>query len=613
MFCDMKQELNQPAWNIESEYPSLESAQFAADETKVSNLILKIKNLVAEIAPEMGSLAPTDKSIETARQIFLTWREAEIHINNLSTWLNCVLSVDSKDEKARAKVSVIYQTHSQLAQEVKPLENFFLRCSEETFGKIFSATSMRGDEFYWRWQRRRSDTRLSNQEESLITALATPGLHAWGDLYSKLSGKLKAKVELKSGTQIMGLAEASSLKSDRDDDTRRAAWTGINEAWSEHRESAAAILNAIAGWRFELLKKRSTQAKRDLHFLDEPLHRNRITKQTLDAMLAACWRNNAQIRRCLTLMAKLRKKPKLDPWDLLGPSPIAGSQKKISFDEAAKIVCDAYSDADPEMGKFANLMLEKRWIEARVLPNKVTGGYCTGFDKSMEPRIYMTYNGTVGDMGTLAHEIGHAYHSWVIRDIPYGEQFYPSTLAETASVFGEAVLRDALFKRAQTKEEKIEFAWEDLDAAIGFLLNIPTRFEFEKSFYELRANREVSADELCDLTDKAFSKWYGANISENDKMFWASKLHFALSQSIFYNFPYTFGYLFSMSLYARRKKQGPEFMQKYVDILRDTGRMSAEDLIQKHLGEDIQKPEFWQAAIDLTVAKIDAFERLLAN
>ena len=147
--------------------------------------------------------------------------------------------------------------------------------------------------------------------------------------------------------------------------------------------------------------------------------------------------------------------------------------------------------------------------------------------------------------------------------------------------------------------------------ATSLLINIPTRFEFEKEFYEKRQNGILVAEEMSDLMDQTWSRWYGPTISQNDRMFWATKLHFAMSQVSFYNFPYTFGYLFSLSIYARRKDLGADFMKTYVNILRDTGSMSAEDLVQKHLGEDIRDQKFWQKAIDHVVGQLKSFETLM--
>ena len=223
----------------------------------------------------------------------------------------------------------------------------------------------------------------------------------------------------------------------------------------------------------------------------------------------------------------------------------------------------------------------------------------------------MTYMGSNNDISTLAHELGHAYHSWSLRELSFAEKTYPSTLAETASIFAETLLRDTLVATQKSAQTKLDFLWGDISGAVSLLINIPARFEFETNFYEQRKLRTLSAQELSQLTEQAWNKWYGPVLSQPDSYFWAHKLHFAMTKTSFYNFPYTFGYLFGLSVYARKKSLGSKFSETYLSILRDTGRMTAEDLIQKHLGEDITQPQFWQKSIDVVVDKIRIFKTVV--
>ena len=196
----------------------------------------------------------------------------------------------------------------------------------------------------------------------------------------------------------------------------------------------------------------------------------------------------------------------------------------------------------------------------------------------------MTYTGGASDVITLAHELGHAYHSWVMRDLPDCQRRYGMSLAETASTFGEAIVRDDLLARAGSPAEELAIVWEEASALVAFILNIPARFDFEKGFCEARAERPLRPAELNEMMSAAWKKWYGDCLAEPDPLFWASKLHFYISGLSFYNFPYLFGYLFSLGVYARRDELGDEFFPRYEALLRDTGRMTAEDLAAKHLG-----------------------------
>jgi oligoendopeptidase F len=223
----------------------------------------------------------------------------------------------------------------------------------------------------------------------------------------------------------------------------------------------------------------------------------------------------------------------------------------------------------------------------------------------------MTYMGGQSDIITLAHELGHAFHAWVMRDLPQSQQSYGMSLAETASTFGETLVRDALLARAESQQERLDIMWEEISAFTAFLLNIPARYEFEHRLYQARAERPLRPDELKQMMSESWQEWYGDALAEPDPLFWASKLHFYISGLSFYNFPYLFGYLFSLGVYAKRDEFGSEFYSRYANLLRDTGRLSAEDLAEKHLGVKIDEPEFWQTTVQSLAPRIDAFETLL--
>jgi oligoendopeptidase F len=604
--------MNTPAWNIETEYPSLTSPEFLADQKQAETLIEKMSQEIEALRPLMAQLmaqASSTDLIQSLQKILLMNQEQETLLRNLGVYVNCLESVDAKDEAAKAKASQLQILRSKVAQVFQPVYLFLCSCPEAVLNSVLEQDKLRSAKFFWQQERLQKDLQLSEKEENLLTALSSSGHSAWGEMYSAISGTMRVPVTIDGKTEEMGLAKAAALTRSAKEADRKAAYLGIHDAWSVHQESAASILNSLAGWRLELCKKRSHTRKVD--FLTSPLFQNRIQAETLEAMMMAVQNNKQDIQDAARTMAQLHGKKKLDPWDLLAPAPLPEQNGSTDFETGLRQIRTAFGNAHPEFGDFVDTMARNGWIEGRVLPNKSNGAYCTGFPKSKTPRVFQTYLGSNMDITTLAHELGHAYHSWVMRDLSLEESDYPMTLAETASIFGETVLMDEMIATAKTREQKMDFAWANVEGAVSLLLNIPARFEFEKNFYTQRQERALSARELCELTDQAWSKWYGDTLTENDRWFWASKLHFSIAGTSFYNFPYTFGYLFALSIYARRKDLGAKFWTLYTEILRDTGRMTAEDLIQKHLGEDIRSPEFWQKSINVVKEKITDFKSLL--
>ena len=184
------------------------------------------------------------------------------------------------------------------------------------------------------------------------------------------------------------------------------------------------------------------------------------------------------------------------------------------------------------------------------------------------------------------------------------------SLAETASTFGETLVRDSLLTKAESPQTELAVAWEELSAITSFLLNIPTRFEFEKNFYEARQQKPLLPSELRSLMANAWKDWYGDSLSEPDDLFWINKLHFHISGTSFYNFPYLFGYLFSQSVYQRRNQMDGDFFARYTGLLRDTGRVSAEQLAETHLSVDLTDRDFWRDTVAALEPRVSHFEGL---
>lgn len=604
-----------PSWDLSSEYPSVNASAFAADFKTVEDDIAAIRAATETLRPSMGKSSWTShEKSELIRHLVLineTADHAMVHLRNLSTFVNCEVSVDVKNAEAQKMYSKLQTLMTRLGEATKPSSMFLSQAPAEIFEEFIDVPAMKPSRFVWEMERKKAELLLSEAEESLIMGLRTQGRDAWGDLYDDLSGNLKIRVKHADGREeTVGLAQAQAMTKLPDEAVRKAAWHGIQEAWDGQKESAAAILNALSGWRLEIAKRRSH--RRAVDFLEEPLHQARIQRRTLDAMFEAVSRNADWVRDAARVMAKCHGKAKLDPWDLLAPAPMKDAST-VAFPESLRLIRDSFATVDGSMGDFVKMMADNRWLEARVLPNKQGGAYCTGFIKSRTPRVFQTYMGSFADTSTLAHELGHAYHSWVMRDLPLTQLNYPMTLAETASIFCETVLTDHLMETAADKEAAFKVAYSEAEGAVALLLNIPARFEFEKSFYEARGEATLTPDELSELTDRAWTKWYGDCLTMNEKMFWATKLHFSIAGVSFYNFPYTFGYLFALSIYARRQEYGANFLAKYQEILRDTGRMTAEELVMKHFNEDLGSVEYWQKSLNVVKAKLETFKSLAAE
>ncbi|WP_447732210.1 M3 family oligoendopeptidase [Aeromonas veronii] len=596
----------QQQWNNDHIYSGLDSPELEADMRAARHALEELASYMAGL----DGVRDADAALlDFLREVRLRARDIR-HIGwNVAILAACRGSQDARDPQAKQLASRARALNADLFKTLAPVEDLMLALPEEEFAALMRDPLLGEEAYRLRHERRLQDQRLPVEAEQLVIGLGTDGLHAWGNLYNDLVGKIRLTIDGRE----MGLAEASNLLSSPIRALRLEAFDAISAGWEGEQETVAAILNALNGWRLELACQRGNT--RLLDALDLSCHQSHIERATLDALMSETWRARWLGQRALGLMAERLGLDDLGPEDLFAPPP-ASSSRDIPFDEAIALIADAFSRFDPEMGAFARMMAEKGWIDAAPTPNRRTGAYCTKFAEPVEPRVFVTYAGTMDNVITLAHELGHAWHNWVIRDLPMSQRSYPMTLAETASIFAETLVRSALFGQAQSPEEQLAIAWAEADGAATFLVNISARFDFEQALVAEREQGYVSAERLKALTDEAWGRWYEGSLTRYHSMFWAAKAHFSIAGLGFYNYPYLFGYLFSLGVYQQlmsRKAAGEEgIAETYRALLRDTGRMSAEDLVAKHLGQDIREAAFWQGSLAQVAQAVERFAQLPA-
>jgi len=596
----------QQQWNNDHISPGLDSPELEADMRAARHALEELASYMAGLD---GVRDDDAALLDFLREVRLRTRDIHNIGWNMAILAACRGSQDARDPQAKQLASRARALNADLFKTLAPVEDLMLALPEEEFAALMRDPLLGEEAYRLRHERRLQDQRLPVAAEQLVIGLGTDGLHAWGNLYNDLVGKIRLVIDGRE----MGLAEASNLLSSPQRSLRREAFDAISAGWEGEQETVAAILNALNGWRLELARQRGNT--RLLDALDLSCHQSHIERATLDALMSEAWRARGLGQRALELMAERLGLDDLGPEDLFAPPP-ASSSRDIPFDEAIELIADAFSRFDPEMGAFARMMAEKGWIDAAPTPNRRTGAYCTKFAEPVEPRVFVTYAGTMDNVITLAHELGHAWHNWVIRDLPMSQRRYPMTLAETASIFAETLVRSALFEQAQSTEEQLVIAWAEADGAATFLVNIPARFDFERALVAERAQGYVPAERLKALTDEAWGRWYEGSLTRYHPMFWAAKAHFSIAGFGFYNYPYLFGYLFSLGVYQQlmsRKAAGEEGVaEAYRALLRDTGRMSAEDLVAKHLGQDIREAAFWQGSLTQVAQAVERFAQLPA-
>jgi oligoendopeptidase F len=577
-------------WDLTSYFPEFDGAEMRAFKQAIR---ADISDLIqaATALPELN-----EASAAAWEDILLRSEDLSRRMSHLGSYVSCLASSDGRNEAYLREEAEITRVRAELAKVRIALLRAFKNASDATFADLSARPALAGAQNYLNRLREEARRAMPSEQEVLATELGIDGIQAWGQLYNTISSKLEFDMVFPDGgRKKLPMSQRRSLLDDADRRVRQAAFAGGNLAWQTVEDTAASALNAIAGTRLTLNRHRGVN-----HFLDIALFQAAITRKTLDAMFQALFANLEIPRRILRFKAKLMGLPALAWYDLGAPLELPG-EERLSWEKAKATVGESFARAYPALGDFfRKCVIAQNWVDWEPRPGKRPGGFCTSSMLSKESRIFMTYNESLGDVLTLAHESGHAYHGFLMRDVRPHARGYPMTLAETASTFGEQVLMNGLLEDPAVGDRQKALI---LDVEVGhgaiYLLDIPVRYEFEKAFYEKRADGPLSVTQLKELMVETQRRVLGDPLEAGgeDPYFWASKLHFYITGLTFYNFPYTFGYLLSRGLYGKFRKEGTGFLSCYEEFLRLAGSDTAENVVKRTVGEDIEKPDFWAAAI----------------
>jgi len=596
---------NAPRWEIDSIFPGgSRSPQYAQFRKAAAKDLAKLARTLEKLPRKLN---------DTTRAKWAKWI---LELQNLyerlhlaGAFAGCLTSQDVNDEEAMRIEAEIDEQFSKWSVMKATLESFSIKQSSKEWQKLVAKKGVAEISFYLNEMREKARMKMDEPLEKLAIELAVNGYHAWNRLYDKMAGDLRVTIEDNGQNKEISLGQNAPRMSDPKREVRRDAFEKMNAAWEARANLAAMTLNSQAGFRLSIYKKRDWDSP-----LFEPLQNARMKRETLDAMWDAVVKGRPKLTGYINAKKKLLNIDKFCWYDQ--DAPLGKSVKTFTFDEAGDFIVEHLKTFSEEIGSFTRMALDKRWIEAENRSGKAGGGWCSRIPIRKESRIFMTFTGNFSGLGTLAHELGHAYHGFVLKDSPPFASIYPMNLAETASIFNELRVMDAAFAAAGDYDEKLMLADQRLSSALSFLSNIHARFLFDSRFYEERKPGVVGREKLNEMMRQAQRDAFFGILDEEQgyhPLFWASKLHFFITGAPFYNFPYTFGYLFANGVYDRAIKEEKSFAARYRALLADTGRMTTEDVARKHLGIDLTKPDFWKDAVSRVLANVEPFVRLASQ
>jgi pepF/M3 family oligoendopeptidase len=598
-----------PHWDLANVYPSLESDEFRRDMGRAGLQLDELDEyLAAHHIARDGALLADPPALAEIVAGYLDRMNAVLRLaNTLRAYVHAFVTTDSYNTTARRLTSELEPLLVRTERQEVQFRGWLGTVAEQ--GELLHQALARpgaaqGHAFYLRETTEQSRYLMSEAEEALAAELSLSGTRAWQKLQGVVCSQLKVPFEREGHVEELPITVLQNLRHDPDGEVRRRAYEAELAAWERVREPLAACLNGVKGAVATLNEKRCR-----VDALHQPLDQARIDRETLAAMLDAMHDSFPAFRRYWWAKARRLGKEALPWWDLFAPT--GGSARHYTFAEAQEFILEHFDAFSERLATFARRAFEQHWIDAEPRDGKRGGAFCMSLPVVDESRVFCNFDGSLNQVLTLAHELGHAYHNECKVGKTELQGKTPMTLAETASIFNETIITDALLARTADADEELGILETFLIGSSQVIVDIYSRYLFEKEVFERRAKAELSANDFCDIMLRTQQATYGDGLDACylHPYMWAWKPHYYRPELSFYNFPYAFGLLFGLGLYAVYQERGVGFLSEYDELLRSTGEGMAADLAAR-FDIDIRQRAFWEGSLQVIARRIERYEAL---
>ncbi len=588
-----------PQWNMSAVYPGLDSPEFAQGFAHVVQDIIQLAQLfdAQQIMQPSLPLDIDDAVIQTFETVISRYNAVLASTRTLSVYISCFVNTNSQDNLAQARQSELKRSQVQLSQLGIRFISWIGALDVEVL--IQRSTLALEHAYALRKAQIQATHLMSPAEEALAAELNMSSGSAWANLHGNVTSLLTVELELDGELQTLPMSVVRNLAFATDRDLRRRAYEAELLGFQRVALPLAAAFNSIKGEVNVLARHRNWDLP-----LAASLFINSIDRQTFDAMLSAARTAFPDFRRYMHAKAHILNLPRLTWYDLF--APVGTEDKAWEFDAAATFIVEQFGVYSPRLADFAARAFRERWIDAEPHAGKRDGAYCVAL-RGDESRVLTNFKPAFGGVSTLAHELGHGYHNLNLAQRTQLQRAMPMTLAETASIFCETIIRRAALQKAN-KQEGIAILEASIQGSCQVVVDIVSRFLFEQNVFAMRQQRELSIDELKGLMLDAQRETYGDGLDQRvlHPYMWAVKPHYYNTGLSFYNYPYMFGLLFGLGLYAHYQQDPETFRQGYDDLLSLTGLADAVTLASR-FGIDLRTEAFWHASLDIVRADINNF------
>jgi pepF/M3 family oligoendopeptidase len=579
-------------WSLDVLYKGLEDKKYKEDKKKLGELI-----------EEIISFSETLEDCEDEEKLLLTaidyLEQLGVFKGSLLTYLDLRESVNTTDSKI---VNELNMLQKQLSETSKPNAVIMKWIAKVKDIDKYMEKHPKLKAYSYMLSNIKKDARhlLSDDVEDVIARLNISAGAAWRSMQSYLTSTL----EVEYRGDIITIPEVRNLAYSENPSVRKDAYYAELKSYEKVKDAVSYSLNNIKTQVNTISELRGYESP-----LAQTLEQSKMKKETLDAMLEAMVEYMPVFHRYLKHKAKLLGHKNGLPWyDLF--APMGESERKFSVQEARDYLIKHFRGFSDDMADLIDQAFEEEWIDFFPRKGKVGGAFCQNMPFVKQSRVLTNFTGTLNDVLTLAHELGHAYHGFNIQEhLPLNTD-YSMPVAETASTFNEAFIMETIIKEASGME-KMALIESQLQDATQIICDIYSRYLFESEVFEKSKQGFLFADELCEIMLKAQKTAYGDGLDHEylHPYMWLVKPHYYSEELSFYNFPYAFGGLFARGLYEKYKEEGEAFVPKYRALLNATTVSDVEECA-KEAEINLEDPEFWRSSLKAYERLVEEFIKL---
>ena len=595
-----------PRWDLSNVYSGLEAESFSA---AFVDLKVKVDALDDYVAVHKifrtGGTGPSQSESKSLIDGCLDRANNALRLySTLNAYVGSFVTTDSYNATAKRLESELEIVGVRLRKQEVAFRGW-VGTIKDALPSILALTGTAKEHaFYLLETAEQSRYLMSDPEEALAAELELSGGNAWSKLQGTVCSQLIVDFELDGKFQKIPITTLQNLSHHQDSEVRRRAYEAELIAWETVREPLAAALNGVKGTVNTVDKRRGR-----VDALHASLDNSRIDRETLNALISVMQESFPIFRRYLRAKAKRLGHDRLPWWELF--APVGKNERVYTWSEAVNFLLTQFRSFDERLAKLAKRAFDNHWIDAEPRKGKRGGAFCMDVAAVEESRILCNFDGSLDQVSTVAHELGHAFHNECLAGKEMLQRTTPMTLAETASIMDETIIANAALEQAANVEEEKAILETYLISASQVIVDITSRFLFEKEVFERRLNAELSADDFCEIMLRCQKATYGDGLDEKflHKYMWAWKVHYYNPSFSFYNYPYAFGLLFGTGLYAIYQERGREFVKDYENLLAGTGEATPAELAGR-FGIDIRRPDFWRKSIGMIEEKVQRYTAL---